>query len=84
MCKVKSTSLKTYKQIGQRLYEEGIKRKMTREEKQDLCEIWESIFTEVVDVECQEMFIRLFEDEEQCYLISFDGTEKINSIEDWK
>ena len=59
-------------------------RKMTREEKQDLCEIWESIFTEVVDVNNQEMFIRLFEDEEQCYLISFDGTTRINSIEDWK
>ena len=59
-------------------------RKMTREEKQDLCEIWESIFTEVVDVECKEMFIRLFEDENQCYLINFDGTTRINSIEDWK
>ena len=59
-------------------------RKMTREEKQDLCEIWESIFTEVVDVNNKEMFIRLFEDENQCYLISFDGTKKLNSIEDWK
>ena len=59
-------------------------RKMTREEKQDLCEIWESIFTEVVDVNNKEMFIRLFEDENQCYLIDFNGTTKLNSIDDWK
>lgn len=59
-------------------------RALSREEKQDINEYWESIFTEVVDVHNQQIFVRIFENEEQLYLIGFDGTTKLNSIEDWK
>ncbi len=59
-------------------------RNMSREEKQEKNEYWESIFTEVVDVSEKEMFIRFYENEEQVYLIDFNGTKKINSIDDWK
>lgn len=59
-------------------------RNLTRQEKQDINEYWESIFTEVVDVNSQEIFVRIFENEEMLYLISFDGTVKLDSIADWK
>lgn len=59
-------------------------RELSREEKQDKNEYWESIFTEVVDVNAQEIFVRMYENEDQLYLINFDGTKEINSIEDWK
>ena len=59
-------------------------RKLTRQEKQDINEYWESIFTEVVDVNNKEIFVRLYENEDMLYLISFDGTKKLNSISDWK
>ena len=59
-------------------------RNMSREEKQGINEYWESIFTEVVDVNAQEIFVRIFENEDQLYLINFDGTTKLNSISDWK
>ncbi len=58
-------------------------RTMTREEKQEKNEYWESIFTEVVDVNEKTIFVRMFENEDMLYLINFDGTTKINSIEDW-
>ena len=61
----------------------GIK-DMPRKEKQDINEYWESIFTEVVDVNAKEMFVRIFENEDILYLIGFDGTKKLNSIEEWK
>ncbi len=61
----------------------GIK-DMPREEKQKLNVIWESIFTEVVDVNAKEIFVRIFENEDNLYLINFDGTTKLNSIADWK
>ena len=57
---------------------------MSRQERQDDGTYWESTFTEVVDVNAQEMFIRFFENEDKLYLISFDGTTKLNSISDWK
>lgn len=57
---------------------------MPRQEKQDKNVYWESIFTEVVDVNTQEIFVRMFENEEMLYLINFDGTFKLNSIDDWK
>lgn len=57
---------------------------MPRQEKQDLNVYWESIFTEVVDVNTKEIFVRMFENEELLYLLSFDGTTKLNSIADWK
>ena len=59
-------------------------RKLSRQEKQDINEYWESIFTEVVDVNNKEIFVRLYENEDMLYLISFDGTKKLNSISDWK
>ena len=59
-------------------------RSLSRQEKQDINEYWESIFTEVVDVNSQEIFVRIFENEEMLYLISFDGTVKLDSIADWK
>lgn len=59
-------------------------RPLSREEKQDINEYWESIFTEVVDVNAQEIFVRLYENEDMLYLINFDGTTKLNSIDDWK
>lgn len=59
-------------------------RNLSRKEKQDANEYWESIFTEVVDVNAQEIFVRMYENENQLYLISFDGTEKLNSIDDWQ
>ena len=57
---------------------------MPRQEKQDLNVYWESIFTEVGDVNTKEIFVRMFENEELLYLLSFDGTTKLNSIADWK
>ena len=59
-------------------------RDMTREEKREKNEYWESIFTEVVDVDKQEMFLRIYENEDLLYIINFDGTTKIDSIKDWK
>lgn len=59
-------------------------REMPRQEKQDINVYWESIFTEVVDVNTQEIFVRIFENEDLLYLINFDGTTKLDSIADWK
>lgn len=61
----------------------GVK-EMPRQEKQDVNVYWESIFTEVVDVNTQQIFVRIFENEEMLYLIGFDGTTKLDSIADWK
>lgn len=59
-------------------------REMPRQEKQDINVYWESIFTEVVDVNTQEIFVRIFENEDLLYLINFDGTTKLDSIAEWK
>ena len=59
-------------------------RSMSREQKQDKNEYWESIFTEVVDVNEKELFIRFYENEDKLYLIDFNGTTKLDSIDDWK
>lgn len=59
-------------------------RELTRQEKQDACIYWESIFTEVVDVDEKEIFVRFYENEDMLYLIDLDKTTKINSISDWK
>lgn len=61
----------------------GIK-DMPRKEKQDINAYWESIFTEVVDVNDKELFVRIYENDDMQYLISFDGTTKLNSIDEWK
>ncbi len=55
-------------------------RKLSRQEKQDLNQYWESTFTEVVDVNAGEMYVRFFENEDRLYRIDFDGTTKIHSI----
>lgn len=57
---------------------------LTRKEKQDKNEYWESIFTEVVDVNEKEIFVRIYEDDNNLYLINFDSTTKLNSIDEWK
>lgn len=62
---------------------EGVK-DMPRKEKQDINVYWESIFTEVVDVNAKEIFVRIYENDDMQYLINFDKTTKLNSIEDWK
>ena len=58
-------------------------RALSRQEKQDQNEYWESTFTEVVDVNAKEIFVRMFENEDMLYLIGFDGTSKLSSISDW-
>ena len=65
------------------LSNEGIK-DMSRQEKQDINKYWESVFTEVVDVDAQEIFIRIFENEDRLYLVNLDETKKLKSIEEWK
>lgn len=59
-------------------------RSLSRKEKQDINEYWESIFTEVVDVNTKEIFVRIYESDDSLYLINFEGTTKLNSINDWK
>lgn len=72
------TARKMINEVNAGVYE------MPRQEKQDLNVYWESIFTEVVDVNTKEIFVRMFENEDQLYLLSFDGTTKLDSIADWK
>lgn len=55
-------------------------RSMSRQEKQDLNQLWESTFTEVVDPAERTIEVRLFENEDYLYRISFDGIEKIDAI----
>ena len=57
---------------------------MPRQEKRDKNVYWESIFTEVVDVNNQEIFVRFYENEDMLYLLNFDGTTKLKNIDDWK
>ena len=56
-------------------------RRLTREQKMDENKYWESIFTEVVDVNAQEIYVRMYENEDQIYLINMDETKKIKTIE---
>lgn len=56
-------------------------RALTREQKMDENKYWESVFTEVVDVNAQEIYVRMYENEDQIYKITLDKTEKINTIE---
>ena len=59
-------------------------RGLSRQEKQNKNEYWESTFTEVVDTNSQEIFVRMFENEDMLYLIGFDGTKKLSGIDEWK
>lgn len=56
---------------------------LSRQEKQDANAYWESTFTEVVDTDSKEIFVRFFENEEMLYLLDFNGTRKVSSIADW-
>lgn len=58
-------------------------RLMTRQQKQEKNQYWESTFTEVVDTHSRAIFVRMFENEEMLYLLDFQGTHKLNSIADW-
>ena len=59
-------------------------RALSREEKQIENKYWESTFTEVVDTNTREIFVRIYENEDSLYLVNFDGTKKLNSIADWE
>lgn len=56
---------------------------MPRQQKRDANVYWESIFTEVVDVNAQQIFVRMYENEDMLYLIDFNGTRKLDSINEW-
>ncbi|MCQ2776504.1 MAG: linear amide C-N hydrolase [Bacilli bacterium] len=55
-------------------------RELSREQKRKDNEYWESTFTEVVDVDSKSIFVRFYEDNEQMYLLTFDGIDRISSI----
>lgn len=56
-------------------------RAKTRKEKQDKNEYWESTFTEIINTKEKIIEVRLFENENYLYKISFNGIKKINAIE---
>lgn len=58
-------------------------RALSREEKQNENKYWESTFTEVVDTNSKEIFVRMFENEDSLYVLGFDGTRKVGSISEW-
>lgn len=77
----------TYNFIMNPEYEEFIKaamnaysepiRSLTRNQKREKNEYWESTFTEVVDCTDKTILIRFYEDFDYVYNISFDGVKKI-------
>lgn len=69
----------TFRKVFNEMNEET--NKLTRQEKMDANKYWESIFTEVVDVNAQEIYVRLYENEAQLYKITLDETKKINTIQ---
>ena len=54
---------------------------MTREEKEQKGGIWESTFTEVVDVTEQTFEVRFFENEALRFKITLDGVEHLSTLE---
>lgn len=56
-------------------------RALSRIEKQNANEYWESTFTEVVDIKDKSIFVRFYENNDMNYLLTFDGIKKVNSIE---
>ena len=56
-------------------------RAMTREQKEQKGGIWESTFTEVVDVTEQTIEVRFFENEALRFKISMDGIEHLSELE---
>lgn len=55
---------------------------LSRAEKRAANEFWESTFTEVVDLKDKSIFVRVFEDSNMEYLLTFDGFTKVNGIQD--
>ena len=58
-------------------------RLLTRQQKQEKNQYWESTFTEVIDTNSRAIFVRMFENEDMLYLLDFNGTHKLNSIAEW-
>ena len=56
-------------------------RSMTREQKEEKGGIWESTFTEVVDVTEQTIEVRFFENEALRFKITMDGVEHLSELE---
>lgn len=56
-------------------------RAMTREQKQNKNEYWESTFTEVVDCNNKNIVVRFFENNEKIYKIDFENITKISKDE---
>ena len=56
-------------------------RSMTREQKEEKGGIWESTFTEVVDVTEQTIEVRFFENEALRFKVTMDGTEHLPALE---
>lgn len=54
----------------------------SREEKRAANVYWESTFTEVVDINEKSIFVRIYEDPNMEYLLTFDGFTKVNGIQD--
>ena len=54
---------------------------ITREQKEQKGGIWESTFTEVVDVTEQTIEVRFFENEALRFKISMDGIEHLSELE---
>lgn len=56
-------------------------RNMTRKQKEEKGGIWESTFTEVVDVTTQTIEVRFFENEALRFKITMDGIEHLETLE---
>ena len=54
---------------------------MSREEKEEVGSIWESTFTEVVDVTEQTIEVRFFENEALRFKITMDGVEHLPELD---
>lgn len=55
-------------------------RAQTRQQQQEKNEYWESTFTEIINTKEKTIEVRLFENENYLYKISFKGIEKIDAI----
>ncbi len=55
-------------------------RQQTRQQQRDKNEYWESTFTEIVNPSQKTIEVRLFENEDYLYCISFNGVKKIDAI----
>lgn len=58
-------------------YTQTVRDMKSREEKENDGTLWESTFTEVIDVTDATIYVRFFENEALRYAITFDGTTKL-------